>query len=724
MPAQTSDLHAPPALPAHLTLVFVGHVDHGKSTLIGRLLFDTGSVAEGKYEQIQAACKAEGMEFEYAFLLDALLEEQAQNITMDTTRVPFRTAKRAFTIIDAPGHKEFLKNMITGAASADAAILLVDANEGVREQSRRHAYLLSLLGLKHVIVVVNKMDLVGYAEAAFARVRGEIVDYLGQFGVKPDHVLPVSAKTGEGVAAGRPHMSWHQGPTLIEALEALPVRTVPSEAPLRVSVQDVYKFDSRRIVAGVVDAGTLRVGDAVEFHPGGKRTRVKTIEVFAGLRETNTVVSSSEAATAPRGSRTDGAKTLGDAARTPHLHPGADLHPHSHNCGDVTKSLVAGQTFAITLEDEIFVERGNVGAAPEHPPIIEREFTGKIFWLHPQPLRVGETFPLRLATQQVDATLVAVTRVIDPEKLDASHLSSDGVQRNQIAEVKVRAGAPLVFDLNGSGAALRRFVIVRNDRIGGGGVIEAAATSTTPRENLPIPLAARQALLGHRGAVLWLTGLSGAGKSTLATAVERRLLREGVLPVILDGDVLRAGLCTGLGFSDADRRENIRRAAEAALLVAESGAVVITALISPFRSDRQLVAERCEARGVAFAEVFVNAPLAECERRDPKRLYRRARAGEIKAFTGITSPYEPPLAPTLELRTDQETVEDSVDKLAALALSLARPNARLRYLSQLIGPESALNLAGTARQSSLVTVFAKTFEYVVTRIGRRITRTR
>jgi bifunctional enzyme CysN/CysC len=613
----------------HLSFVVVGHVDHGKSTLIGRLLFDTNSVAEGKAERIQAACKAEGMEFEYAFLMDALLEEQAQNITMDTTRVPFRTSRRSYTIIDAPGHKEFLKNMITGAASADAAVLLVDAKEGLREQTRRHGYLLSLLGLRQIVVAVNKMDLVGFSPEVFEQIRTELGGFLGQLGIAPSHFVPISAKHGDGIVQLSDRMPWHRGPALLEALEGFRSRPAPHAAPLRFSVQDVYRFDARRIVAGVVEAGRLSVGDALEFCPGGKFSRVKSIEAWPASTE-----------------RAPGRATV-----------------------------QAGRVATITLEDELYVERGQIGAPPGATPVEAREFTARLFWLNEEPLRIGEMLPLRLATQQAEASLLAVERVLDAVTLEAQTRPATEVRRHEVAQIRMRVRRPIAFDPGAGIPALGRFVLLRGRRIAGGGIIDAAHRDTAfAAAELPIKISARAALLGHRGAVIWLTGFSGSGKSTLAAALEKELFRLGVLPVVLDGDVLRTGLCRGLGFSPEDRKENMRRAAETALLLAETGAAVITALISPFREDRHLAAELARKRGVPFAEVFVNAPLAECERRDPKQLYKRARAGQIPAFTGIDSPYEAPLAPDLELRTDRESVEQSVERLSKLVLELVRPH--------------------------------------------------
>ena len=614
------------ALP-HLNLVVVGHVDHGKSTLIGRLLFDTGSVADGKAERLQAAAKAEGMEFEYAFLMDALLEEQAQNITMDTTRVPFRTARRAYTIIDAPGHKEFLKNMITGAASADAAILLVDAQEGLREQTRRHGFLLSLLGLKQIVVAVNKMDLVNYDQAVFNRIRDELSEFLTKLGVAPSQVVPISAKNGVGLLKVSELTPWYKGPALLEALEQFRANPPMAGAPMRLTVQDIYRFDARRIVAGLVEAGSVSVGDPIEFYPGRKRSKVKSIETWP-------------------------------------VPPGQN---------PPTGPVETGRSIAITLEDELFVERGQVGAPPDRPPAEARTFIARIFWLHAEPLKIGDVVPLRLGTQQAEARLIAIQRTLDAVSLESKSGAISEVKRHEVAEVRLRVRRTLAVDPGGVIPPTGRFVLMRGRRIAGGGVVDLAAGDEPEGTAAVTAPASRAALLGHRGAVIWMTGLSGAGKSTLAEALEKRLLRSGVLAAVLDGDALRTGISKNLGFTPEDRKENLRRATELALHLADAGVVVVAALISPFRADRAQVADRARERGVAFAEVFVNAPLAECERRDPKQLYQKARAGKIPMFTGIDSPYEAPLAPDLELRTDRDSVDQSLEKLARVALGLARP---------------------------------------------------
>jgi len=614
-----------------LKIVVVGHVDHGKSTLIGRIFHDTGSLPEGKVEAIRKASEAEGMEFEFAFLLDALLEEQEQNITIDTTQIHFRTSKRDYVIIDAPGHKEFLKNMVTGAAQADAAVLLIDANEGVQEQSRRHGYLLSLLGIKQVIVVVNKMDLVGNRKDVFDAVETEYRDFLAQLNVIPAHFIPVSAKFGYNVAGRSPELSWFEGPTILDALDSFQPPQSQDDLPARFVVQDVYRFDARRIIAGRLEAGRLAVGDEIVFWPDRKHSRIKSIEAW-------------------------GAKSPPAEARS-------------------------GQSLAITLEEQIFVERGQIGALPASPPAEGREFTARIFWLDKRSLPINALVELRLGTQVVGARVVRIHRVVDSSTLAVAPEDRHEIRRNETAEITLRARRPLAFDNGDRVMETGRFVLLLDKRIGGGGVVFGAEYPAVTRDAVmssniswtegEITRESRIRHFGHRGAVIWLTGLSGAGKSTLAVRLEQSLFRRGVAAFVLDGDNLRHGLCANLGFSPADRAENIRRAGEAARLMADAGMVVVTALISPFREERQKVREICTSGGVPFGEVYVNAPLAICEQRDPKSLYKRARSGEIKGFTGIDSPYEPPLKPELELHTDEITVEAALTKLLQLALSLS-----------------------------------------------------
>ncbi len=602
---------------AHLKVVFVGHVDHGKSTLIGRILHDTSSLAEGKIEQIEKACAAEGMEFEFAFLLDALLEEQEQNVTIDTTQIPFRTKRRQYVIIDAPGHKEFLKNMITGASSADAAILVIAATEGVQEQSRRHAYLLGLLGIQQLIVVVNKMDLADYAEDRFRAIESTYREFLTELGLKPLFVIPASAKTGDNIASKSKKMGWFDGPTVLKALDQTEAKPSGKDLPLRFCVQDIYRFDERRIVAGRIEAGVLKIGDPIVFSPANKASTVQTIERWNSESQ---------------------------------------------------EQAISGDSIGITLSEQIFVERGYVGSHQTDTPIETNRFHADLFWIAKEPMRVGRLYDLRLATQEMKCQVASIEEVMDSSTLERKVEKRDQLERNQVGKLTIQTRAPLVLDNHDRIQSLGRFVITDAGQICGGGTIfggtytdrTVAKSKNIFWSEAKITRRERAAQMGHRGAVVWFTGLSGAGKSTIAQALERDLFRRGIHTYVLDGDNIRHGLNSNLGFSPEDRVENIRRVSEVAKLMADSGVVVVTAFISPYRMDRRRAREIALEGNAEFVEVFVDAPLEVCEARDPKQLYKRARAGEIRDFTGIDAPYEPPEDPDIAVRTDRQSVEESI----------------------------------------------------------------
>jgi bifunctional enzyme CysN/CysC len=600
-----------------LKVVFVGHVDHGKSTLIGRILHDTGSLPDGKIDEIKKACAAEGMEFEFAFLLDALLEEQKQNVTIDTTQIPFRTVRRRYAIIDAPGHKEFLKNMITGASSADAAILLIGADEGVREQSRRHAYLLSLLGIKQIVVVVNKMDLVDFSEARFREIESEYRKFLVGLGLEARAFIPASAKQGENVSRATMKMKWYCGASVLEALDLLQSQKPDVDLPLRFCVQDVYRFNGRRIVAGRIETGTLRVGDQLVFSPANKSSVVATIERWNA---------------SPNG------------------------------------PALAGDSIGVTLSEQIFVERGYVASHENDTPIETNRFHADLFWIVREPLRLSHFYDLRLATQDVKCQIVSIEEVMDSSTLEAKSDGREQLERNEVGRLTMQTRGPLVIDNHDRIPNLGRFVIVDDGRICGGGTIFGGVYTdrkATKSKNIfwtegKITARERAMRSGHRGAVVWLTGLSGAGKSTIAQALERELFHRAVHTYVLDGDNIRHGLNSNLGFAPEDRVENIRRVSEVAKLMADAGTVVVTAFISPYRMDRSRAREIALEGNAEFIEVFVDAPLEVCETRDPKNLYKKARAGEIRDFTGIGAPYEAPEDPEIVVHTDQQTVDESV----------------------------------------------------------------
>ncbi|HUI08046.1 MAG TPA: adenylyl-sulfate kinase [Verrucomicrobiae bacterium] len=603
-----------------LKIVIVGHVDHGKSTLVGRLFYDTGSLPEGKYEKIKAACAHRGMPFEWAFLMDGLQAERDQNVTIDTAHIWFRTPKRQYVIIDAPGHKEFLKNMVTGAASAEAALLLIDANEGVQEQSRRHGFLLSLLGVRQVAVLVNKMDLKGYSDKVFKSIEDEYRAFLKQLDVVPKLFIPISASRGDNVARKSSNMPWYSGPTVLEALDRFQVAAPLQDLPLRFPIQDVYRFDHRRILAGRVESGTLRVGDKILFSPRNKVSTIKSIETW------------------PQDSR--------DCAH-------------------------AGESVGITLTEQVFVERGQIGSPEQDAPIETDVFNAKLFWLGRQNLEVGRKIKLKLTTEEVECQVQSIEKLIDAATLaEIDTKSRPYIARNDVAEVTIRAKVPMAFDNYDRIVGTGRFVLVDHRMVCGGGVIAKGeypdrrqVMSGVKSQNIfwsagKVTREAREQRNRHKGAIIWLTGLSGAGKSTVATELERELFQMGLHTYILDGDNIRHGLSANLGFAPEDRTENIRRVGEVARLMMDAGTLVITAFISPYRDDRRLA--RSLVNEGEFIEVYVDAPLEVCEQRDSKGLYKKARAGQIANFTGVSAPYEAPEKPEVVVHTDQQTPAECV----------------------------------------------------------------
>lgn len=621
-----------------LKIVIVGHVDHGKSTLIGRLFHDTGTLPEGKLEQLQRAAERRGVPFEWANLTDALQSERDQNITIDTTQIWFRTRKRQYVLIDAPGHKEFLKNMVTGAASAEAALLVIDAKEGVQEQSRRHGYLLHLLGVRQIAVLVNKMDLANYSQARFEHIVNEYREFLLSIGVKPNLFIPISAKQGDNIAARSENLPWWGGPCVLEALDDFTAQAAPVHKPLRFVVQDIYRFDERRILGGRIESGKLRVGDRIHFSPGNKASTIKSIERW--------------------------------------------------NSPDASEAS-AGESIGLTLTDQLFVERGVVGSPEAEPPYELGRFKARLFWLGREPFTKGRFYKLKLGTQEADCEIESIEKIIDASTLDEVQRSAPQpyVGRHEVAELILRARRPVAFDVHGDLSATGRFVIVDRFDVAGGGIILADNYPRRTSDGLhkstnifwtssTVTRQQRTLRNGHPGCVIWLTGLSASGKSTIAMELERQLFFRGRHVYVLDGDKVRHGLCSDLAFSPDDRKENIRRVGEVAKLMADSGVIVITAFISPYLADRRLV--RAMMTKGEFIEIFVNAPVEVCEKRDPKGLYAKARAGQIKDFTGVSAPYEPPERAELELRTDQSTLEECAARVMEYLDELDR---RLRSAS-------------------------------------------
>jgi bifunctional enzyme CysN/CysC len=606
-----------------IKIVIAGDVDHGKSTFVGRLFHDTGSLPEGKLEELKQIAQRRRMPFEWANLMDALQSERDQNVTIDTAQTWLRIRKREYVLIDVPGHKEFLKNMVTGASHADAALMLLDAHQGVQEQSRRHAYLLKLLGVCQIGVLANKMDLEGYSQERFHQIEQEYCGFLQELGLFPKFFVPVCAKHGDNITTVSGNMRWWNGPTVVEVLDDFKGGKSPTEQPLRFPIQDVYRFDERRILAGRVESGSITVGDRLIFSPTNNAGTVKTIERWNAL---------------PR------------------------------NCA------AAGESIGITLTEQVFVERGAVAGHENAPPYELTRFKGSVFWLGRDPFRKGRCYTLKLATQEVECEIENIDQVIDASTLEAipGTEGERSVGRDEVADLSLRTQRPMAFDAYSEIMATGRFVILDGDEIAGGGIIAAhnyprrTAACLHKSDNIywsegKVSTNQRARRNTHPGCVIWLTGLSGAGKTTIATELERELFSLGKHAYVLDGDNMRHGLCSDLGFSREDRKENIRRVGEVANLFADSGMICITAFISPYRSDRALVREI--GKHCQFLEVYVNAPLAVCEQRDPKGLYAKARTGAVKEFTGVSAPYEPPSNPEIELRTDQLTVAESVAKI-------------------------------------------------------------
>lgn len=603
-----------------LHVVIVGHVDHGKSTLVGRLLHETGSLPDGKFEALKAASERRGMPFEWSFLLDALQTERDQGITIDTTQIRFRTRSRDVVLIDAPGHAEFLRNMITGASQADAAVLIIDALEGVRDQTRRHGYLLHLLGVKQVAVVVNKMDKVGFDAVRFEAIRDEISDHLSGLGVVPLTVIPISARDGDGVSELSDRIAWYSGPTVIGAFEQFETVRTLDDRPLRLPVQAIYKFDDRRIVAGRIEAGHLAVGDEIIVMPAGKKARIKSIEGWS-------VSSAPEA-------------------------------------------ISAGHSVGITLDRELFVERGDVIAHAEAAPASIRRLRTRLFWLHDRPLAARASIVVRIGARQVRAVVDRIEKAIDPGDLAAT--TRQAIERNHVGEVDLVLAHPVAADRYVDSPPTGRLVIEVDGRIAGGGLILSvqADERVQPLDIVPIvsDLGAqeRSDRFQHRGAVVWFTGLPGSGKSTLALALEQRLFRSGGSPILLDGDTMRAGLNGDLGFAPEDRSENVRRLAEVASHLAQNGHIAIVAAVSPFLKDR------AEARRIArehFREIYVATPSEVCESRDPKGHYAKARAGELQGFTGVTGDYQPPSDVDLKIDTSGVEVSASAEQVEQMLRS-------------------------------------------------------
>lgn len=630
---QSVDSVSGPQSRARFPFVVVGHVDHGKSSLIGRLLHEAGALADGKFEELQAASDKRGMALEWSFALDALQAERDQAVTIDSTQVRFFGPDREYVVVDAPGHREFVRNMLTGAAQAHAAILVVAADDGIADQTRRHASLLPLIGLSNVLVAVTKMDLVGFSKERFEAVSKDARALLTRFGLNVCNVVPLSIRSGDGFTAARRGPDWYQGPALLDALDLLPETPSVFEAPPRLVIQGVQRVGDTRILTGRVATGRFAVGDEVLFSPSDRAAK---IAAFATWPE-----------------------------------------------GNPPRAVEAGQSVGIVLDRPLFVERGEVmSSAGGSAPKLTAIFGARLVWFSPKPLVPGAQLTLRLGTTEAPATVSRIGRVIDPD--GEMHADPNQVVNGEIAEIVLRTTKLLAVDDHLDVKATGRFVLFEQGIAAAAGTIamtdfpdqrpslSARGASNTKAVAHHVDAGARAARHGHRGAVFWLTGLSGAGKSTLAMAAERSLFARGFETFVLDGDNLRAGLTSDLGFSPADRSENLRRVGEVAALFGSAGMVTITSLISPYAADRERARRAATRVGVPFYEIYVAADIAVCEARDPKGLYARARSGDVAQFTGISAPYETPGAPDLVIDTAKMGVDEAVQQLTEFIIGTAQ----------------------------------------------------
>ena len=539
--ASSDPAERPPSAREQMSIVIVGHVDHGKSTVVGRLLADTNSLPLGKLEAVRRECQRTGKPFEYAFLLDALSDEQDQGITIDTARCFFKTAQRDYIIIDAPGHIEFLKNMISGAARAEAAVLIIDAKEGVRENSRRHGYILAMLGIRQVVVCVNKMDLVDHDEAHFRGIEREFRAFLAEIGAaSPRHFIPVAAINGDNLATRSPNMRWYDGPTLLETLDAFPKAPPRVDRPLRMPVQAIYKFtlhgDDRRIIAGRVEAGRVKVGDRVVFTPSNKSTTIRSVEAF----------------NAP--------------ART---------------------AVEAGWSTGFTLTEEIYVTRGEVMSHLDKPPQVSTRFRANVIWLGKRPFEKGRDYKLKLGTAAMPVRIHRLHKVIDASTA-GSELQKEAVGRHDVADLVLETRSPLAFDLIADGEATGRFVIVDGYDVAGGGIIVAAESDE--KEDLRdearlrdfnwvkggVGGAERAQRFRHRAALIMFVGRAGTGKHRYARALEKALFARGGNVYMLDGTNVLLGVDCDLHFRESTQAELVRRFGEVAHLLLDAGLLVVS----------------------------------------------------------------------------------------------------------------------------------------------------
>ena len=601
---------------AALRLITCGSVDDGKSTLIGRLLYDSKMIFEDQLAALENDSRkvgTQGHEIDFALLVDGLAAEREQGITIDVAYRFFGTEKRKFIVADCPGHEQYTRNMVTGASTADLAVILIDARKGVLTQTRRHSFLCHLIGIRHIVLAVNKMDLVDYSQSRFDEIVADYRAFAESIGITAFTALPISGFKGDNITALSANTPWFTGPTLVEHLETVELDNTADQArPLRMPVQWVNRpnLDFRGF-SGLIASGSVRPGDAVRVLPSGKTSTVTRIVTLDG--------------------------DLDQAA--------------------------AGQSVTLCFADEIDCSRGDVIAAADAPPEVADQFESTLVWLDDDALLVGRSYWLKLGTQTVSVTVQAPKYTINVNTLDK--LAAKTLELNAIGVAEITTDRPLVFEPYTDSRTLGGFILIDklSNRTVGAGMLHFSLrrAQNVHWQALDITRAAHAALKHQKPAVLWFTGLSGSGKSTIANMVEKRLHALGHHTFLLDGDNVRHGLNKDLGFTEADRIENIRRVGEVAKLMTDAGLIVLTAFISPFAAEREMV--RAMLPAGEFIEIFVDTPLEVAEARDVKGLYKKARSGQLKNFTGIDSPYEAPRNPEIRVDTTRETPEEAATRI-------------------------------------------------------------
>ncbi|OJU51089.1 MAG: adenylyl-sulfate kinase [Mesorhizobium sp. 61-13] len=595
-----------------LRFLSCGSVDDGKSTLIGRLLSDTRQIFEDQLAALERDSRKHGTtgdDVDFALLVDGLEAEREQGITIDVAYRFFATPKRKFIVADTPGHEQYTRNMATGASTADLAIVLVDARQGILRQTRRHSVIASLLGIRHIVLAVNKIDLVDFDKSVFEQIVADYAQFSQALGFRSVAAIPMSARYGDNVSKRSENMAWYDGPTLIEHLETVVVDDVANELPFRFPVQYVNRpnLDFRGF-AGTIASGSVAKGDEVVVAKSGTSVNVKRIVAHGG-----------------------------------------DL-----------ERAVAGQAVTLVLDEEVEVSRGNLLVAPSARPQVADQFAANIVWFDEQALLPGRSYILRTETDQASATVTDLKYRLNINDFAQEAAKSLGL--NEVGVVNISTRSPIAFDPFAENRSTGAFILIdriTNATVGAGMIQHSLRRADNIHwQSLDVDKRARAALKGQRPAVFWFTGLSGSGKSTIANLLDKKFHATGRHTYILDGDNVRHGLNRDLGFTDADRVENIRRVAEVAKLMADAGLIVIVSFISPFKAERRLARELMSGE---FVEVFVDTPFEECAKRDPKGLYARALKGEIKNFTGVDSPYESPENPEIHLKTLGRTPEEMVE---------------------------------------------------------------